>query len=1146
MPDEFANHDPADDKQTSVSDSDGAGGLSGPSADRDPFEELASEFAERQRLGQKPSVEEYAAAHPDLAEEIRELFPTIAAMEQLKSRKAAPLPRPTLGGLPLEQLGDFRILGEIGRGGMGVVYEAEQVSLGRHVAVKVLPKQALLDERHLRRFEREAQTAAKLHHTNIVPVFGVGQQDGYHYIVMQFIPGVGLDEVLVALRQMVLGKDSQPLESDSSRASHASHNAKALLDGQFQKQAPAGFSASLIKANSSTPEGQASNEPTLALVSTKVIPDESAENEEDQSKGKLAALTADQLDQLAGAGSEYFRSVARIGAQVADALQYAHEQGTLHRDIKPGNLLLDSTGTVWVADFGLAKLAEHENVSRTGDIVGTLAYMPPESFSGETDTRSDTYSLGLTLYELLVLRPAYVGNDRGKMVRQITEGELTQPSRLNRSVPRDLETIVLKAVSHQPEDRYATAGDLAEDLQRYLDDRPILARRASAPERLVRWCRRNRLVASLAASVLSLLVLLTVTLSIGYVRAEQGRVRAVALTDAAESAQKREAQEKVKAELKAKEAQETASLALVTLIKIFDRLAPSRLPLSADTTLQGSSEEDDDAEIQSELAGETEEELVAPPPVTEEAAAMLAVLLEPFDQLSQRAGDEGEFALTSADLTRRVGLLHFRLGKSEEATEAFAKAIEKYRSLVTNTESPAAIVGLAMSLNDLGTLLGSVQGVWEAHHTYGQALELLRQHAEALRQSPRAQYELARTLFLLEFRPMGSAEPPMARPGGRLGERNGRGGKNRGRGEREHPGRFPPEQRASSRDSNLREAIQLLEELADGDPRAEYRYLLARCYKETALSDGFRPQIRDDQGLAKAIEILELLVQEHANQPDYQFELAMSYGLKVGGFYGQTAADEELCRKVATIMGQLTSTHANVADYARFHVISAFRLATTLRYRSATLDSDPAAAAAKLAEAAQWSDKASEAVRGYLQRFPRQSGRKLGRMIDFQFMYVGLLRREHQDKRAREILVAMISNLERIANVTDPLVVQVNIGRANLELGRSLQRAGESHEAEKKMTEGVAALRRVVEARQGEDNEERHHRFLRYSAALHLVTALHELGKPAEAEAAKALIPKEVRERWQRGPGRRGRSNGGRPRGGPGEGRPGGRPPRPQ
>ena len=173
-------------------------------ADRDPVEVLAAEFVERQRARSKPTIEEYASTYPQWAERIRDLFPAVLAMERLKRQhiRSSSDDHLSRGIGKLEQLGDFRILSEIGRGGMGIVYEAEQLSLGRHVAVKVLPKQALLDAKQLRRFEREAQTAARLHHTNIVPVFGVGEQDGYHYFVMQYIRGVGLDKVLPELRRL--------------------------------------------------------------------------------------------------------------------------------------------------------------------------------------------------------------------------------------------------------------------------------------------------------------------------------------------------------------------------------------------------------------------------------------------------------------------------------------------------------------------------------------------------------------------------------------------------------------------------------------------------------------------------------------------------------------------------------------------------------------------------------------------------------------------------------------------------------------------------------------------------------------------------------------------------------------------------------
>src|SRR5207237_1266296 len=164
---------------------------------------LADEFAARYRRGERPALQEYIDRHPELADDILEFFPAMAEMEQVKDERRQVREPPAAGPLPpLERLGDYRIIREIGRGGMGVVYEAEQVSLGRHVALKVLPKQLLLDARTKRRFEREAKAAAKLHHTNIVPVFGVGEHEGLPYYVMQFIPGLGLDEVLEELRRL--------------------------------------------------------------------------------------------------------------------------------------------------------------------------------------------------------------------------------------------------------------------------------------------------------------------------------------------------------------------------------------------------------------------------------------------------------------------------------------------------------------------------------------------------------------------------------------------------------------------------------------------------------------------------------------------------------------------------------------------------------------------------------------------------------------------------------------------------------------------------------------------------------------------------------------------------------------------------------
>jgi WD40 repeat protein len=189
--------------------------------------------------------------------------------------------------------------------------------------------------------------------------------------------------------------------------------------------------------------------------------------------------------------------VARIGIQVAEALNHANAQGTLHRDIKPSNLLLDGQGTVWVTDFGLAKAADSADLTHTGDIVGTVRYMAPERFQGISDARSDLYSLGLTLYELLTLRPAFTATDRNRLLEQVRHEEPPRPRKLNPKVPRDLETIVLKTIAKEPAQRYQSAAELAADLQRFVDDKPIRARRTSPAERLWRWCRRNPLLAGM-------------------------------------------------------------------------------------------------------------------------------------------------------------------------------------------------------------------------------------------------------------------------------------------------------------------------------------------------------------------------------------------------------------------------------------------------------------------------------------------------------------------------------------------------------------------------------------------------------------------------------------------------------------------------
>jgi serine/threonine protein kinase/WD40 repeat protein/tetratricopeptide (TPR) repeat protein len=459
----------------------------------DPFGQIADEFVEAFRQGKRPSVAEFARRYPEHADEIRDMLPALLLMEQAKTGDHSPdhkrSTQASASAPALRQLGDYQILREVGRGGMGVVYEAQQLSLGRHVAIKVLPAHALLDARHLGRFQREARSAAKLHHTNIVPVFGVGEQDG-----LQFIQGLGLDVVLHELRRLRQPRDDQATtqddapgrRTDCTRDVSAAAVARGLLSGEFRPPEPVPALTIAAPVEPAAGAEVAVFSPALAADSSATI----------HLPGQSGGST------LSESGHQYWQSIARVGMQVADALAHAAGQGVLHRDIKPSNLLLDDTGNVWVTDFGLAKAAsDSDDLTHTGDLVGTLRYMAPERFNGQGDLRSDIYSLGLTLYEMLVFRPAFDEANRNKLVKEVMHGEPVRPRKLNPSVPRDLETVVLKAIARDPAHRYQTPDEMAEDLKRFIEDRPVRARRITTAEQFWRWCRRNPLPASLLAGI---------------------------------------------------------------------------------------------------------------------------------------------------------------------------------------------------------------------------------------------------------------------------------------------------------------------------------------------------------------------------------------------------------------------------------------------------------------------------------------------------------------------------------------------------------------------------------------------------------------------------------------------------------------------
>ncbi len=360
--------------------------------------------------------------------------------------------QPTSESAPLPSIHGFQILREIGRGGMGIVYEALDVALGRSVALKVLPPQWVSHPTAVGRFRREARAAGQLHHTNIVPVFGVGEDQGQLFYAMQYIKGEGLDRLWNRLRDGEKNKAQEP--ASSALAGHSSGSdttARPLYR-------PLGFARE-------------------------------------------------------GSNSSYYRVVARIGQQVAEGLGFAHGQGIIHRDIKPSNLLLDHQGNVWIADFGLASAFEGDDgLTETGDVMGTVRYMAPERFDGVSGERSDVYALGVTLYELLTLRRLFPESDRAQLIQRILHSRPDVPRKLDRGIPRDLNAIVLKAIDPEPGRRYQTAAELAEDLRRFLASEPILPRPRQILYRSWLWCKRNPWLAT-AAGTLTVAILTVAVLS---------------------------------------------------------------------------------------------------------------------------------------------------------------------------------------------------------------------------------------------------------------------------------------------------------------------------------------------------------------------------------------------------------------------------------------------------------------------------------------------------------------------------------------------------------------------------------------------------------------------------------------------------------
>lgn len=544
------------------------------------LEELADAFVKEYRQGKKPDAQEYARRYPEYADDILEIFPALLLLEKggastsisgvsHRSRSQGEAPDHP------DQIKNFTIRREIARGGMGVVYEAWDNVLERVVALKVMKIFPGEREQTIKRFQREARIAAGLHHTNIVPIYGYDTVDqlSLFYYAMQLIDGVSLEQFL-RLRE----RDATQTIDASRRRLRKSP----LVNRQLATTAPP-TEASVKDAPKSEQEERDSNpgnetelldsdphsgETTLFLPNPAQAKGQDKEENREKKNKKESAVPKDKKRTFPSASSlsitptselltvniasaNYYQKVADLGLQCAMALAYAHRHNILHRDVKPSNLIVDAGGQLWITDFGLARTIDNSNdLTTAGQLVGTLRYLAPEALDGVFSPKSDVYSLGLTLYELLTFTPAYADSNYSKLVARVSEGSPERLRKINPNIPRDLENIVLKAISKEPEKRY-TAQEIADELRRFLEGRPVQARRISALESMWRWAKRNKIVASLSALVMFLFLAFFLFVSVANVS-----MKLLVLEKEAESAR----------------AQKNLNLALTAFDRLFEKL----------------------------------------------------------------------------------------------------------------------------------------------------------------------------------------------------------------------------------------------------------------------------------------------------------------------------------------------------------------------------------------------------------------------------------------------------------------------------------------------------------------------------------------------------------------------------------------------
>ncbi|MEM8736387.1 MAG: tetratricopeptide repeat-containing protein kinase family protein, partial [Planctomycetota bacterium] len=673
---------------------------------------------------------------------------------------------------------------------------------------------------------------------------------------------------------------------------------------------------------------------------------------------------------------------------------------------------------------------EDSNVSKTGEVIGTLRFMAPEQFAGNPDPRSDVYSLGLTIYELLTLTPAWDETSRSHLLSgaHSNQTQIVAPMKLDSSIPRDLETIVMKACAREPEDRYQSAGELAQDLENFLEGQPIKARPPRAFEVFAKWCRRNPAIAGLSGFAALLLTLVAVTTSVGYLRIENAFRREQEERTRTEVA-KREA------EIEQQKAEQTLAVSLEALDRVYKRFAPDRVEASSSTTLEGLDGEQLTVSSQAMLSRET--------------ASLLEDVLSFYDQFAQQDTESALLKREAAKANRRVGDIHFQLGDYEKSIQAYDKSADMYKAIGD------AKLEIARIQTALGDVFHEMQDEDLSKSSYIHAKRLLNESSQSDPDSPDVKYELARTLYRLSRRKRPDPErhrieprgddfrgpPPLGGPlfGNRPPRFDGPGSPNGP----PRPNDFSPERS---------QAIELLEELRSAWPdHPEYQFLLAMCYR-----DQRRPDQAGD-GDTNAIELLEELCQQHPNVADYRFELAETLSRvpvhgksleKSSQFIGRL-------REAMSILDSLIVSHPNIPQYLKAKAHTLHKLGTLLKRIS---NDHNTSRREKLEEAIEALREAVEAQRAIHNQFPDSSADLLW-LARMQENLAECLLQNNRPEKALDIIEQSIANVAAIPTNEDKdnrsAVLHTSIiqQRAYADILDRLKLKGEADAARKKANE---------------------------------------------------------------------------------------------